>query len=197
MLHEHVNWWTKERPTMIVLRICVFGAVVAAMTAAGSLAGAPAPRVDPEHARLTALAGTWDVEMTFKLRPDGQAIPTKGTSTIRTLLGGLFIEEKIEGELNGTPFTTLAWTGYNTGTKQYEATRIASTNTARITETGHYDDAARQFELTADYSLAGDTWRQRTVIQLMSADSMIATSYLSFGTVPEWKAVEIKYTRRT
>jgi hypothetical protein len=30
----------------------------------------------------------------------------------------------------------------------------------------------------------------------MSADAMIATSYLSFGTVPEWKAVEIKYTRR-
>jgi len=25
---------------------------------------------------------------------------------------------------------------------------------------------------------------------------MIATSYLSFGKVPEWKAVEIKYTRR-
>jgi hypothetical protein len=25
---------------------------------------------------------------------------------------------------------------------------------------------------------------------------MIATSYLSFGQVPEWKAVEIKYARR-
>jgi hypothetical protein len=25
---------------------------------------------------------------------------------------------------------------------------------------------------------------------------MTATSYLSFGAVPEWKAVEIKYTRR-
>jgi len=26
---------------------------------------------------------------------------------------------------------------------------------------------------------------------------MMATSYLSFSTVPEWKRVEIKYTRRT
>jgi hypothetical protein len=25
---------------------------------------------------------------------------------------------------------------------------------------------------------------------------MVATSYLSFGSVPEWKAVEIKYTLR-
>ena len=170
--------------------------VVAVLAAAASLTAAQAPRVDAEHARLTALAGTWDVEMTFKLRPDGPGIPTKGTSTIRPLLGGLFIEEKIEGALNGTPFTTLAWTGYNAATKQYEATRISSTNTSRIAETGRYDDATHQFELKADYPLAGETWHQRTVIEIVSADAMIATSYLSFATVPEWKAVEIKYARR-
>ena len=100
---------------------------------------------------------------------------------------------KIEGTLNSTPFTTLAWTGFNTGTHRYEATRIASTNTIRIAETGGYDEKTRTFELKADYPMAGDTWHQRTVIQPTSADTMIATSYLSFGQVPEWKGVEIKY----
>jgi len=161
-----------------------------------AVAAAQAPRSDPEHARLTALAGTWDVEMTFKFRPDGPGVPVKGTSTIRSLLGGFFIEEKIDGALNGVPFTTLAWTGYNTGTRQYEATRISSTNPARIAETGAYDDKTRTLELKADYPLAGETWHQRTVIQLLSADSMIATSYLSFGAVPEWKGVEIRYTKK-
>jgi hypothetical protein len=182
---------TKERQTMIRAMTCLY--LVLAMSSA---VAAQTPRVDPEHARLTALAGTWDVEMTFKFRPDGPGIPVKATSTIRSLLGGFFIEEKIEGALNGTPFTTLAWTGYNTGTKQYEATRIASTNTARIAEAGSYDERTRTLELKADYPLAGETWHQRTVIQLISAVSMIATSYLSFGAVPEWKAVEIKYTRK-
>ena len=98
--------------------------------------------------------------------------------------------------LSGAPFTTLAWTGFNTATHQYEATRIASTNTIRIAETGGYDEKTSQFELKADYPLAGDTWHQRTVIQPMSPDAMVATSYLSFGAVPEWKGVEIKYTRR-
>jgi hypothetical protein len=37
---------------------------------------------------------------------------------------------------------------------------------------------------------------ERTVIQTPSADAMVASSYLSFGAVPEWKSVEIKYTRR-
>ena len=169
----------------MTLAICALLGVVAAALPPG-----------PEHARLTAMAGTWDVDMTFRFRPDGPPVAVKATSTIRPLLGGLFIEEAIEGTLNGTPFTTLAWTGFNTATRQYEATRIASTNTARIAETGTYDERTKQFELKADYPLAGDTWHQRTVIQQSSADAMTATSYLSFGNVPEWKAVEIKYSRK-
>lgn len=169
----------------MTLAICALLGVVAAALPPG-----------PEHARLTAMAGTWDVDMTFRFRPDGPPVAVKATSTIRPLLGGLFIEEAIEGTLNGTPFTTLAWTGFNTSTRQYEATRIATTNTARIAETGTYDERTKQFELKADYPLAGDTWHQRTVIQQSSPDAMTATSYLSFGNVPEWKAVEIKYSRK-
>ena len=191
-----------NRPRACLIAALVAVSAIAAATTAN--AGPPAPSrnesrmpdAGPEHARLTAMCGTWDVEMTFWFRPGGPGVTTKGTSTIRSLFDGLFVEEKIEGALNGAPFTTLAWTGFNTATHQYEATRIASTNTIRIAETGGYDEKTKQFELKADYPLAGDTWHQRTVIQPMSADAMIATSYLSFGKVPEWKGVEIKYTRR-
>src|SRR5689334_22485670 len=120
-------------------------------------------QADPDHARLTALAGTWDVELTFLFQPNAPPVKTKGTSTIRSILGGLFIEETIEGTLNGRPFTTMAWTGFNSGTQQYEATRIASTNAARIAETGSFDAQTKQFELKANYPLAGETWHQRTV----------------------------------
>jgi hypothetical protein len=151
---------------------------------------------EAEHARMVAMCGAWDVEMTFWFKPGGQGLTTKATSTIRSLFDGLFVEEKIEGALNGTPFTTLSWTGFNTDTHQYEATRIASTNSSRIVESGAYDEQMKQFEFKADYPLAGETWHQRTVIQFTSDDAMLATSYLSFGKVPEWKGVEIKYTRK-
>jgi hypothetical protein len=176
-------------------RRVLFAGLVAVVTVA-AVTRVAAVQAGPEHARLTAMAGTWDVEMTFFLKPGAPGIATKGTSTIRALLNGLFIEEKIDGALNGAPFTTLAWTGFNTSSHQYEATRISSTNTIRIAETGAYDEKTKQFELKADYPFANDTWHQRTVIQQTSADAMVATSYLSFGAVPEWKAVEIKYARR-
>lgn len=179
---------------MIRLRVFILIAFIAWFASAAI--SAQAAQSDPEHARLTAMAGIWNIEVTFWLRPGGPPLTSTGVSTIQPLFGGLFIEEKIEGALNGTPFTTLAWTGFNAGTHQYEATRIASTNTIRIAETGSYDESKKQFELKADYLLAGDTWHQRTVIQPTSADTMMAASYLSFGTVPEWKSVEIKYTRR-
>jgi hypothetical protein len=166
---------------------------VAAICAAILSAATP----DAEHGRLIAMCGSWDIEMTFWFQPGRAGVTTKGTSTITPLFDGLFVEEKIEGTLNGAPFTTLAWTGFNTAAKQYEATRISSTNTIRIAETGAYDEKANRFELKADYTLAADMWHQRTVIQPTSPDTMTAASYLSFGKVPEWKAVEIKYTRRT
>jgi hypothetical protein len=179
------------RPRTFLIASLIF---VSAIAAAATLTAGPV--TDPDHARLTAMVGTWDADMTFWFQPGKPGIPVKATSTIRPLFDGLFIEEKIEGALNGTPFTTLAWTGFNTSTHMYEATRIASTNNARIAETGAYDAKSNQFELKADYPLAGDTWHQRTVIQQTSPDAMTASSFLSFGAVPEWKAVEIKYTRK-
>jgi hypothetical protein len=189
------------------LRACAIAMLVAASANVATTIAGAAPislpedstmlAADAEHARLTALCGTWDVEVTFWLRPGGAGLTSKGTSTIRPLFDGLFIEEKIEGTLNGTPFTTLAWTGFNTATHQYEATCIASTNTIRIAESGRYDEQANQFELKADYPMGNDTWHQRTVIQPTTADAMVAMSYLSFGNVPEWKGVEITYTRRS
>ena len=137
-------------------RTCMIVTLVAASAIGVAAADGPPPEAparaqvkapDAEHARLIAMCGTWDVEMTFWLRPGGPGLATKGTSTIRPLLDGRFVEEKIDGTLNGTPFTTLAWTGFNTDTHQYEATRISSTNTMRIAEAGRYDEQTRQFEL--------------------------------------------------
>jgi hypothetical protein len=169
---------------------------IALFVAATTLVATAQGALGPAHDRLAALCGTWDIEISFWPRPGGPGLTSKGTSTIRPLFDGRFIEEKIEGTLNGAPFSTLAWTGYNTSTHQYEATRIASTNTIRIAESGTYDEAAKQFELKADYQLDGQTWHQRTLIQHPSPDAMVAASYLSFGSVPEWKGVEITYTRR-
>jgi hypothetical protein len=122
---------------MNLLRACSIAALIAvsAITTVTTAPAAPpappseskAPPADVEHARLTAMCGTWDVEVTFWFKPGGPGITSQGTSTIRPLFNGLFVEEKIEGALNGAPFTTLAWTGFNTAARSRcrPAARIA------------------------------------------------------------------------
>ena len=92
-------------------RIRLMVALIAAIAITATILNAAA---DPEHARLVSMCGTWDVEVTFWFQPGRPGVTTRGTSTIRSLFDGLFVEEKLEGLLNGTPFTTLSWTGFNT-----------------------------------------------------------------------------------
>ena len=66
----------------------------------------------------------------------------------------------------------------------------------RHAEAGTFDEKTKRLELEAEYPLAGDVWHQRTVIEQTSPDVMTAVSYLRFGSVPEWKGVEITYKRR-
>jgi hypothetical protein len=188
-------------PRSRITRLVILVATVATTTlirssAVGALAPGQSATLDANRARLATMCGTWDVEMTIWPRPGAAGLATKAASIIRPLFDGLYIEEQIEGAIGGAAFTTLAWTGFNPATGEYEATRISSTNPARIAEAGQYHDALKQLELKGEYRLGADTWRQRTVIQASSPDAMIATSYLSFGSVPEWKGVEIKYSRK-
>ena len=60
---------------MIRLPVCVLVAIMGSITATN--ATAQAAKSGPEHARLAAMAGVWDVEVTFWLRPGGPGIASK------------------------------------------------------------------------------------------------------------------------
>lgn len=77
---------------MIRLRVCTMIALIAWSTSAGT--AAQVGRSDPEDARLSAMVGTWNVELSFCFRPAGPAVTATGVSTIQSLFGGLFVEEK-------------------------------------------------------------------------------------------------------
>jgi hypothetical protein len=146
----------------------------------------------PEHTRLQQLVGDWDLELTFYFEP-GKPTKARGHSQI-TSLYGLFIEEKIEGLIGEMPFGSTSITGYNADSKVYEATRVASTNTIRIAESGTFKDGALVLE--AKYPFMGETWTQRTVIKQTGDDAMHIDVFMGHGKAPEWKGCEISYKRR-
>ncbi|MBL8991088.1 MAG: DUF1579 family protein, partial [Phycisphaerae bacterium] len=82
----------------------------------------PAPPTDRspmadqvEFTRLAALEGTWDVSLTFWFTPESKPHATAAVSTAKMVLGGLFLQQRMEGGVlpgpgGGRPFSTAVFT---------------------------------------------------------------------------------------
>ena len=68
--------------------------LIGAFLAAGALA--PMAAAGPEHQRPVAMSGTWDVDVTFWVKPGAPGRTSKGTSIDRGRFDGLAIEDKID-----------------------------------------------------------------------------------------------------
>lgn len=152
------------------------------------------PQPGPEHALLARMTGEFHVDMTFCFEPGGPLVRSVGRSSTRIVLGGLFLEERLDGAWGETQWTTLSLTGFNASTRLYQATRIASTNTIAIWEQGAYNAGSGRLDLRAEYPFAGEIWRQRSLITPSPEPSVDV--YVGHADVPDWKGTELRYRRR-
>jgi len=119
-----------------------------------------AARPGPEHAQLMKRAGVYTTTQTFYQAgmPPQQST---GTATLKSILGGRFLEEKNSGSSLGQPYRGLRLYGYNNGSKEYEAIWIYNGSTAFLVLDGTSDDGGK----TVRYSGAfiGPTGRRQTL----------------------------------
>ncbi|MEZ5966085.1 MAG: DUF1579 family protein [Planctomycetota bacterium] len=71
------------------------------------------------HRMMASLAGEYDVALTFT-PPQGDAIQSKGTAKLTSILDGRFLLEENEGELMGTKIKGMRIYGWNAAAKQIE-----------------------------------------------------------------------------
>lgn len=72
-----------------------------------------AARLCPQHDKLRALAGTWDLQFKHRSGPDAQWQTENGTATCKTVLGGRYLVEELECTYNGTPYEGIRVHGYD------------------------------------------------------------------------------------
>lgn len=71
------------------------------------------------HQWLAKQEGAWDVQMTT-FNPDGSTEETKGSATIRMVLGGRFQEQTFTGAFHGQPYHGTGMTGYDNLKKEFQ-----------------------------------------------------------------------------
>lgn len=100
---------------------------------------AEAAQPGPAHAQLMKRAGDYATTTTYSA-PGVEPQQSSGKATLKSILGGRFLEEENSGDSFGQPYVGLRLYGYNNGSKQYEAIWIYNGSTAFLVLDGTSDD---------------------------------------------------------
>lgn len=161
------------------------------------------------HAVLAPLVGTWRVQMSFYgtlgRRPDQPPLVTDDLVSRRQwVAGGRYIEDTMEGTLNGSPVWRKGWLGYSIMDGYYEWVTIDPVNTTMmyfkgtpnsegqmpITMSGVFTDQGVAGEETVGKSVG-----MRTVIKIENADRNVFELYFTRPGQKEALATRAVYTR--
>lgn len=162
-------------------------------TAAMMKAGTPGP----EHARIMALAGTWNGKVSFQMAPDAPPQTSTGTMVNTPVLGGRQLRQEWKGDMMGMPFEGLGYWGYDNIKKQYTSFWSDTMSTSVMASAGTYDEKSQAYTLTGTTPdpLTGQDQKIREVITIKSPTSHVMDMYGPGPDGKEMKMMTIEYTR--
>jgi len=96
------------------------------------------------HKKLNDMVGRWKTTSRIWMNgPDAPPAETQGTSEVKWILDGRFLQQEIKGELMGKPYNGIGFTGYDNMNKKYTSVWIDNTSTAMFTADGTLDRTGR------------------------------------------------------
>jgi hypothetical protein len=89
------------------------------------------------HKQLGYFVGTWATETKMWMQgPDAPPEITKGTSTMKYILGGRFVQQEMKSTMMGKPWLGIGLLGYDNFKKAYVGSWVDNTATALATMEG-------------------------------------------------------------
>jgi hypothetical protein len=104
------RWFEEARPMRSSLILILFCAGI--LDPGSSAQDQPKSPSSTELEALDPLVGTWDVALQFKIGP-GKMADGKASCETKWILDGLVVHQEYKSTMNGKPFTTLEWLGYD------------------------------------------------------------------------------------
>jgi hypothetical protein len=152
-----------------------------------------------EHARLDPLVGTWRFASKFWLDPNQAPMEALGTIERRWMLGGRFLEERIEATSpDGKPvFEGFGLIGFDKGKRKFTSNWASSMCTSTCTGLGTVDSSGTVFSFTTEAfcPLRKEVVKGREELRFESHDKTVVESY-QVQDGKEIKMMEIVATRQ-
>lgn len=147
------------------------------------------------HAQLARAAGSWTMRIEMWMDPEGEPMASEGKAERKMTLGGRILEEHMESQMMGQPFTGVARSGYDNVTARWWSTWTDSMSTGVYVS---YGEAAEDGTVTyrGEYKdpVRGGMIQARAVVRWVDDDTQIFEWHEDSGS-GETKTMEITYKR--
>jgi hypothetical protein len=148
-----------------------------------------------EHKALADMVGRWKSTISCTMKPGEQPVSSTGTDEFRMDMDGRYLVQEHTGEMMGQPFKGHGIYAYNNVTGEYECIWYDNMGTGIMHATGKKDPSG-------DLTFAGDFTcpingpsKYREVLKKVGDNEYEFTMYTTYPSKPEYKSMDIKYTR--
>lgn len=151
------------------------------------------------HKMLADLAGQWTTTTKMWMSPNGKPEESTGKSTLKTILGGRWLQQDFKSQVMGKPFEGMGLTGYDNVTGKYETMWFDTMSTGVMKGSGVYEAGSKTLKDSGSYScpMTRKERNYRAEMKIIDKNNFV---YSSYGTAldetgPEYKTMEITYKR--
>lgn len=153
----------------------------------------------PEHERFKESVGQWETQTLSWVAPDTKPMVSNGTAEFRLILDGRYLEQVFQGECMGEPFIGRGIEAYDRIKKKYISIWMDNMSTSVLVLEGTADESGRVITCLgkADDPLTGQKDKVvKSVARQIDKDKLIFEMYDRLPDGPEYKCMEITYTRK-
>jgi hypothetical protein len=150
------------------------------------------------HKLLAQLAGEWNIQVKTWMSPDAPSMSSTGTSSVKMILDGRYLQENATGNMGGLPFNGQGLTAYDNASKKYQATWVDNMATAIYHCDGAYDAGSKSITMNGmTYDpVVGKEVAVKTVTRFVDDKSHVFEWWSPDAKGKMFKSMEITYTRQ-
>lgn len=149
------------------------------------------------HKVLDTLVGKWNHTVKWSMSADAEPEESTGSSELKWIMGGRFLQHTAEGISKGQPFEGMGIIGYDNGSKEYTSFWLDNMGTGFMEAAGQYDPNSQTLKEEGHFScpFRGKT-PFRGLTKIEDNDRYTFEVYSPGFDGKEFRTMEITYTRK-
>ncbi|MBY0472430.1 DUF1579 domain-containing protein [bacterium] len=151
------------------------------------------------HQIFKDMAGKYTYTSKFWESSEGKPHESKGSTTLKLILGGRFLQNETKGKAMGMPFEGFGLTGYDNLKKKYDTIWLDSMATGVMHGTGSFDESSKTLKDSGTFTCPESpekTREYRAEWKFTDKDHATYTMWAPDKNGKEFKNMEMVFTRK-